>query len=247
IADLVGEIMRAHENGVTVDTSAMQRQVDSIVYALYCLTDGEIQIIEDARPRPAVKTVEDRSAVPLRGGPTLPRAVAMAADENDRKDTLDRSPEQDNPQPSIGETNRNDVLAVIRELFQDGQARERHDAIRDIARELGYRRTGSTISETVSNDIRTAVRRRILDNAGGRFTLLCRSIDDYTRDDLVELFLAAIGQGWWEREEAIVAAARHLGFRRTGTNIRAAFKSVINAALRRELIEADGPSRIRKL
>ena len=54
-------------------------------------------------------------------------------------------------------------------------------------------------------------------------------------------------QGWSDREEAIVAAACHLGFRRTGANIRAAFKSAINAALRRGLIEANGPQQIRKM
>lgn len=40
--------------------------------------------------------------------------------------------------------------------------------------------------------------------------------------------------------------SRHLGFRRTGANIGTAFKSAINAALRRGLLESDGPTRIRR-
>ena len=46
---------------------------------------------------------------------------------------------------------------------------------------------------------------------------------------------------------AVSAAARHLGYRRrTGRKIAAAFKSAINAAIRRGLIERDGPEQIRR-
>ena len=40
--------------------------------------------------------------------------------------------------------------------------------------------------------------------------------------------------------EAIRAAARHLGFKRTGSLIRDAFKSAINGAIRRGLLEYGG-------
>ncbi len=46
-------------------------------------------------------------------------------------------------------------------------------------------------------------------------------------------------RGWTERPAAIRAAARHLGFRRTGAQIQDAFKAAINGALRRKLLEAD--------
>jgi hypothetical protein len=45
---------------------------------------------------------------------------------------------------------------------------------------------------------------------------------------------------------ATVAAARHLGYRRTGANFRAAVKSAINAAIRRRLVERDGAEMVRK-
>lgn len=48
------------------------------------------------------------------------------------------------------------------------------------------------------------------------------------------------------REDAIRAAARWLGFQRTGRAIQEAFKSVINGAIRRGRLEYEG-SRIRKL
>jgi hypothetical protein len=57
--------------------------------------------------------------------------------------------------------------------------------------------------------------------------------------------LAAMGSIWWDREDAIRAAARRLGFRRTGKRITKAFKSAINAAIRRGLLKSEG-SQIRK-
>lgn len=146
----------------------------------------------------------------------------------------------------IDQTDRNEGLATIRQVFGDGAERDRAGAIRDIAHSLGYRRTGSRIDETLASDVMTAVRRGILQNDRGNLKLLCRSIEDYTLDHLVDMLLAAMGPAWQTRDEAITAAARHLGFRRTGPSIRAAFKSAINAAQRRGLIERDGPTMIRK-
>ena len=79
-----------------------------------------------------------------------------------------------------------------------------------------------------------------------QLSLLWHSIEQYTPDHLVDILLAAMGGRWWTRDEAIMAAARHLGFRRTGEKIRKAFKSAINAAIRRGLLERDGPDYIRR-
>ncbi len=121
------------------------------------------------------------------------------------------------------------------------------EAVRDVARALGYRRVGSTINEILGNDVRTAVRRGILDKTSGEFRLLCRTIDRYTRDHLIDILPGALGQGWSDRGEATIAAARHIGFRRIGSAIRAAFKSAINGPLRRGLLETGGPTRIRRI
>jgi hypothetical protein len=136
-------------------------------------------------------------------------------------------------------------MAVIREVFSDGSARDRDDAIREISQALGYGRVGSNIRDALDDDLRTAVRRGILQNDRNGLSLLCRNIGEYERDHLVKMLIAAMGTGWWDRPDAIRATARHLGYRRTGSEIRAAMKSAINGAIRRGLIEADGP-RIRK-
>lgn len=146
----------------------------------------------------------------------------------------------------IDQTDRNEVLGTIREVFTENGACGRDEAIRAVADALGYRRLGPRISEILGNDLQTAVRRGVLERSGGEYSLLCRNIDEYTRDHLVSMLVAAMGSGWQSRDDAITAAARYLGFRRAGRNISAAFKSAINAGLRRGLIERDGPEWIRR-
>ena len=142
---------------------------------------------------------------------------------------------------------RNDVLAVIRDVFSSGGPRDRDGAVREIADVLGYRRLGRHIREVLGDNLRTAVRRGILANERGLLEMDCRAIDDYPRDLLVEYLLAAMGGVWCQRADAITTTARYLGFRRTGKKIAAALKSAINSAIRRGLLERGGPDLIRKL
>lgn len=172
------------------------------------------------------------------------RAVAPATGKTNGR-RRDQSPLVPTPAP-IDQTDRNEVLAVIRQVFSDGGRRDRATAIHDVAHALGYHRTGTRIHEILSTDLLTAVRRGILENERGELRLLCRSADDYTLDHRVEMLLAAMGTGWQTRDDAITAAARHLGFRRTGPALRAAFKSAINAALRRNRIERGDAQRVRR-
>ncbi|CAN5478777.1 hypothetical protein BH20ACI3_BH20ACI3_02160 [soil metagenome] len=69
---------------------------------------------------------------------------------------------------------------------------------------------------------------------------MLRTINDYSRDELVNALLKGMGKKWWTRDDAIRDAARRLGFRRTGRQIRDAFKSAINGAIRRGLLEYEG-------
>lgn len=149
--------------------------------------------------------------------------------------------------PPIDDIGRNEMLAIIREVFSSGRARERDQTIREVAEALGYRRLGSHTREALGDSLRTVVRRSIIANEHALLEIDCRAIDDYPHDLLVEYLLAAMGGGWWERADAITAPARHLGFRRSGKRIVAALKSAINAALRRGLLERDGPNYIRKV
>lgn len=128
---------------------------------------------------------------------------------------------------------------------------DRDDAVREIFNRLrqeglSARRLGSHIRETIEGSFLAAVRRGVIYLDRGTYRQDCRSIAHYSRDHLIKYLLAAIGHTWHTRDEATTAAARYLGFRRTGRNIQAAFKSAINAGIRRNLIDRDGPDYIRR-
>jgi hypothetical protein len=97
-----------------------------------------------------------------------------------------------------------------------------------------------------TDDIRTAVRRGILENTHTGLRLLCRTIGDYGPDFLVEQLLAGMGSTWWERDELIDGTARWLGFRHTGKNIRKALRTAIATAVSRRLLDRDGPDGVRR-
>lgn len=137
------------------------------------------------------------------------------------------------------------MILAIRKVFAESGALDAETAVRAIARQLGFARTGPRIDETVRNNLAVAVRRRILTNEGGVYTLFGRDIGDYARNELIDALLGAMGRGWTEREDAIRAATRWLGFQRTGRAIQDAFKSAINGAIRRGRLEKQG-SQIRK-
>jgi hypothetical protein len=82
----------------------------------------------------------------------------------------DEQPELAYEPPPIDQTDRSEVLAVIRQVFSDGQPRTREDAIRDVARALGYGRVGHRIRDVLHTDLLTASRRGILENIGGLVT-----------------------------------------------------------------------------
>lgn len=148
--------------------------------------------------------------------------------------------------PDINGTERTDVLCAIRALFSDGVARDRATAIRDLAHALGYQRTGSRIHEVLATDLLTAVRRGIVVNEGGMYSLGFRTLTDCTRDSLKNNFESAIGRGWINRDDAIRTFARWLGFARVGKVIDDTARSLINGLIREGRLETDGSGCIRK-
>jgi len=154
--------------------------------------------------------------------------------------------EVDARRPDPDELDREDLICRIRQLFGDGQERERDEAIDALARELGYQRTGTRIHEELNNALRTAVRRGILASEPRAMCLFARTIEQYDRDFLKEQFLASLlGRQWIEREDAVRAFARWMGFRRTGHAIEDMARSLINGLLREGRLESGG-SEIRR-
>jgi len=158
------------------------------------------------------------------------------------------SPARTRAKPTRGaETNtttsqddRAEAMATIREVLSRGGPRPRDEALRQIAQAQGHQRVGARIHKTLDHDLRTAVRRGIITNDRGTLSLLCRQIDEYEPDHLIDVLVTAIGRGAASQPDAIRTAARHLGYRRAGTKIKTAFMAAIRQALRRGLIQRDG-------
>ncbi len=139
----------------------------------------------------------------------------------------------------IDDTEQNEVLCTIRQMFSEGLELSRELALKKIAKVLGYDRVGSKIEEILDSDIRTAVKRGILENERGTLKILCKSIEGYEREFLKDQFLASIGRPWVEREEAVRAFTRFMGFRRAGEKIQDTVRSLINGLLREDRLESD--------
>lgn len=142
---------------------------------------------------------------------------------------------------------RDELICQIRRVFNDGGVRQREAAIAELARELGYQRTGSRIHAVLDDAIRTAVRRGILGNADGALRIGAKSIEQYEREFLKDQFLSSLdGVTWTEREQAIRAFARWLGFLRTGPTINETARSLINGLIREARLESEG-TRVRRV
>jgi hypothetical protein len=172
---------------------------------------------------------------------TNPFPVLEAAEPEALPYETVKSAERDARRPNSDELDREELICRIRQLFGDGQERERAKAIDELARELGYERTGHRIHEELDNALRTAVRRRILASESGALCLFARTIEQHDREFLKDQFLAALlGRQWIEREDAVRAFARWMGFRRTGPTIEDAARSLINGLLREGRLEREG-------
>lgn len=64
---------------------------------------------------------------------------------------------------TIDEINRDEIMAAIRDVFKTGESLDPDIAITDIARVLGFRRTGSQIRKAFKSAINGAIRRGLLE------------------------------------------------------------------------------------
>jgi hypothetical protein len=161
------------------------------------------------------------------------KRVESNTEDDNRKDTP----------ANIDDTDREDRIAVIREVFSTAEhvaGIDRESSIREVAKALGFDRLGPRIRECIEGDLIAATRRGVIYTEEGLLHLDCRSIDKYSREQLKQYLQSVMGTTWWDQEDAIRAAVRYLGFRRTGSAIQEAFRSAINGAIRQGLLERDG-------
>ncbi|HVZ38162.1 MAG TPA: hypothetical protein VHI13_02720 [Candidatus Kapabacteria bacterium] len=151
------------------------------------------------------------------GGTGVPTARVAEGERTERRSIQDVEPEE--------------IIGAIRKVFNRTGPHVREEGMRLVAQELGFARMGSNVRSAIDGAMRAAVRCRVIERVGEEYVLLARDVNDYSRDELVDALRAATGTSWTEREEAIVPAVRHLGFRRTGSAIQEAFRSALRSAL----------------
>ena len=178
---------------------------------------------------------EGRASMGKAESPSAPKARAVS-----RSSAFELDEEATSAKRDVDEV---EWMCEIRSIFSSGGARDRETAIKELATALGWERVGSSIRESISNALSTAVRRGILDSDGGTLRLFSRSRDDFYRSFLKDQFLAALeGRAWRERDDAIQAFARWLGYKRTSPELDADARSLINGLIREARLEADGNS-----
>jgi len=134
---------------------------------------------------------------------------------------------------SIDEFEYDELIQGIRSAAQANGEISRDEFVTAVARELGFARTGSKIHDAIDGAIRAAARRGIVQTGPGTVTAARTRIDDWSRDELVDALGSVMRRrAEYDREDAIKLAASHLGFKRVGKNIDAAFRSAINGAIR---------------
>ena len=181
--------------------------------------------------------------------PVLTQACALTESPRDSAPDLFGAPTDKQDHSRRVDLDDKDALcAEVRHYFGDGQLRERQVAIAELSTALGFTTTSTKVDEALDNALRTAVRRGILNSRKDGHSLRYKNIEQYETDDrdgLKVQFLAAIPRSWIERDDAVTALARWLGFRRTGAKIQEIVASLINGLLREGRIEKDG-SQIRR-
>jgi superfamily II DNA or RNA helicase len=169
----------------------------------------------------------------------------MFADPVDNDEETPVAAKQDNGLRLWAENN--DAMCVIRDVLSVGPM-SAADLIRETAYGLGYKRAVSGISTALEGVLLAAARRGIIIRKSGMVQLLAHSIADYDDEHLKDQFLAALsrqGSGLIEREQAIRAFARWMGFARTGPVIAGVGASLIRKLLRADRLFASG-SQIRR-
>ncbi len=116
------------------------------------------------------------------------------------------------PRVKTAEPDREAMMAAIREVFASGEAREQDVAIREVARQLGFQRTGSRIQHAIRLALRAAavrgiVRRDEAMRAGARHLGFLRT-GSKIREAFKSAINGAIRRGLLEYDGAMIRKVR---------------------------------------
>ena len=176
-----------------------------------------------------------------------PRASRLAPEKRQQAAAVHVAQAAQKEEPSRpthpDDLDKSDLMALFRDLLNRHGPTERQAVIRLAATELGYQRLSEGVSSTLDKALVTAVRRGVLINNSGALSVFQSNVAGYDMDFLKTQFLAAVsehGRVWMEREDAIRAFSRWLGFRRTGKVIDDTARKLISRLLRGGQLESSG-------
>jgi len=133
-----------------------------------------------------------------------------------------------------------EVMAAFRKACRGRGAMTREELLREVAQVFGYKRLGFSVGERLKGHVRAAIRRGIVEADGEWVRSATRSIDDYSRDALIDTLHSVMQSGkLYDREAVIRAAGEHLGFSKVNDRIRGAFRSAIRKGVRTGKIISD--------
>jgi hypothetical protein len=146
---------------------------------------------------------------------------------------------------AVPKSDRDDVtdwkaMCAIRAVLGREGSLARPVLIQQVARELGFKRTGSRIAKEMDDALRRAVRRGIAFNEEGALQLVEKTVAGYDEAFLEKHLLGAITGPWWDSPEVPLRFARYLGFARTGAQIEAMVWKLMARLLRKGLAEKEG-------
>jgi len=149
--------------------------------------------------------------------------------------------------PDITEQESETVLIAIRKAFRDQPQYERDELFRQVARQLGYGRTGRRIREALEKHLGTARQRRIVECDRNDVRPATTSLEDYSREEIIQAFQKCMRKGSeCTRDELLQRVAGYFGFSFLTAPQRDAVKSAINSAVRQNMLESKG-ARLRRV
>ena len=196
--------------------------------------------LNDASPLGLVKSASNGGTLPGFESPE-PRAKAKA-----QPDDSDDEPERPTHPRDL---EKSDLMYRLRQVLTEHGPCDRETVIKHTATALGFQRVSPQIVKSLANAIHAARRRQVLLKEDNLYTVQRGGVEAYDMEFLKEQFLAAVsehGRVWMDREEAIRAFARWLGFSRTGAVIEDTARKLIKRLLLNGRLEKDG-DRIRRL
>ena len=253
-------VLLAHADQSTLSLVSAQNQIQSLNHSILTKAFRGELVPQDPNDEPAdvllarIRAEREASPAPARrgrGGPTQSKPQRPAVGP---RPVLVPDPTA-TPRPSPSRSKAEDleadtVLPAFRQALA-AQARwgSDEDLLRAVAQRLGYERLGSRVKEVLRGLLRAALLRRIAERQeDGSLSSGPRTLDAYSRDELIEVIPSVLrkGQGL-DRDDLMRAILQHLAFQRLTEPAQEALKSALNGAIRRGVIEVSGPNLVRRI